>query len=214
MKVTCKTLQGAAFQVECEPAEKVASLKQKIQAANPSLLAEHAVTVFQGKVLQDGASLEEAGVSEKGFVVVMVKKPAAGAWALPLRRCADAAPAALRARCAARATDGGAGRPRASAQRTPRPAGAAAPRSRAHKPLPGSCGASARSRPRAARHLPQRRRRRLLRPRPRRCPLRLRPPPRRQPPPRPPRALRPPRPRTPTRRRRPTWWPAARWRRR
>ena len=82
MKVTCKTLQGAAFQVDCEPADKVASLKQKIQAANPSLLAEHAVTVFQGKVLQDASSLEEAGVSEKGFVVVMVKKPAAGAWAL------------------------------------------------------------------------------------------------------------------------------------
>lgn len=115
MKVTCKTLQGAAFQVECEPAEKVASLKQKIQAANPTLLAEHAVTVFQGKVLQDTASLEEAGVSEKGFVVVMVKKPAAGASGPLPRRCAAAQPRRLHARGAARATAAGGWRARARA---------------------------------------------------------------------------------------------------
>jgi hypothetical protein len=85
MKVTCKTLQGAAFHVECEPTETVAALKQKIQGANPTLLAEHAVTVFQGKVLQDASSLADAGVSETGFVVVMIKKPAAGARAARVR---------------------------------------------------------------------------------------------------------------------------------
>jgi hypothetical protein len=95
MKVTCKTLQGAAFQVECEPTETVAALKQKIQGANPTLLAEHAVTVFQGKVLQDASSLADAGVSETGFVVVMIKKPAAGARARA--RAAHGAANALKA---------------------------------------------------------------------------------------------------------------------
>jgi UV excision repair protein RAD23 len=110
MKVTCKTLQGAAFTVEAEPSETVAQLKQKIQAANPSLVAEHAVTVFQGKVLQDDADLTSSGVSETGFVVVMIKKPAAGACALARRlarrrpllaQASRAAPAASRAAPAA-----------------------------------------------------------------------------------------------------------------
>jgi len=76
MKVTCKTLHGSAFQVECEPSETVATLKQKVHAANTALPVEHLVTVFQGKVLVDTATLAESGVSETGFVVVMVKKPA------------------------------------------------------------------------------------------------------------------------------------------
>ena len=79
MKVTCKTVVGATFTVECEGSETVAVMKQKVQAANASLTAEHMVTVFQGKVLADATLLADAGVTEAGFVVVMVKKPAAGA---------------------------------------------------------------------------------------------------------------------------------------
>jgi hypothetical protein len=83
MKVTLKTLQGSAFEVLCDPTETVAALKQKVQGINPALPAEHTVTVFQGKVLADGATLADSGVTEQGFVVVMVKKPAAGACCQP-----------------------------------------------------------------------------------------------------------------------------------
>ena len=83
MKVTLKTLTGSAFEVMCEPTDTVAALKQKIASLNSALPAEHTVTVFQGKVLADAATLADSGVSEQGFVVVMVKKPAAGACSQP-----------------------------------------------------------------------------------------------------------------------------------
>jgi len=54
----------------------VVSLKQKIEAVNATLAAASLVTIYQGKVLADGTTLAEAGVTEAGFVVVMAKKTA------------------------------------------------------------------------------------------------------------------------------------------
>lgn len=79
MKVNVKSVAGGlAFAVECEPSETVAVLKQKIEAANANLPAAGATTIFQGKVLADATTLEAAGVTETGFIVVMARK-AAGA---------------------------------------------------------------------------------------------------------------------------------------
>ena len=76
MHVSCKTLTSSKFVVECDASETVASLKAKIEAANPALPAATAVTVYQGKVLADATTLADAGITEAGFVVVMTKKAA------------------------------------------------------------------------------------------------------------------------------------------
>lgn len=79
-KVVFKTLQGSTFSVECEGAETVASVKQKASAQQgPAFPAEFMVFVHKGSVLADTATIDEAGINETGFVVCMIKKPAAGA---------------------------------------------------------------------------------------------------------------------------------------
>lgn len=80
MKVVFKTLQGSSFTLDCEPAETVASVKQRASAQQgPAFPAEFIVFVHKGTVLADTATIGEAGISENGFVVCMIKKPAAGA---------------------------------------------------------------------------------------------------------------------------------------
>jgi UV excision repair protein RAD23 len=74
MKVTLKTVTGVAFSLECEPSETIAALKAKIEAGNAALPATLVTAIYQGKVLQDSATLAEAGIAETGFVVVMAKK--------------------------------------------------------------------------------------------------------------------------------------------
>lgn len=79
-KVVFKTLQGSTFTVECEGSETVGAVKQKASAQQgPAFPAEYMVFVHQGKVLVDTVTIDEAGVTETGFVVCMIKKPAAGA---------------------------------------------------------------------------------------------------------------------------------------
>jgi hypothetical protein len=68
-QVTLKPLSGAAFTVEATAADSVASLREKVFSARPELAGCTVTLIYQGKVLADAASLGDAGVSEKGFVV-------------------------------------------------------------------------------------------------------------------------------------------------
>lgn len=78
-KVVFKTLQAATFTLDCEGADTVAAVKQKASAQQgPAFPAEFMVFVHKGTVLADTSTIDEAGITDSGFVVCMIKKPAAG----------------------------------------------------------------------------------------------------------------------------------------
>lgn len=95
MKIGVKPLKGEPFEVEVSPDELVESLKQKINASRPELAVELQKLVCSGKILENGKSLQDLGVQEGNFVVVMMAKPKdpapAAAEAAPATAPADAA---------------------------------------------------------------------------------------------------------------------------
>lgn len=76
MKISIKNLKGEVFTVESEGSDKVAALKNKIQAARPDLVADRQKLIHSGKVLKDDQSISELGLSESDFIVCMVTKEA------------------------------------------------------------------------------------------------------------------------------------------
>lgn len=100
---------------------QVGDVKASIEAdKGADFPAAHTKLIYQGKVLADETTLEAAGVSESGFMVVMVKKPkksAAPAAVAPPKE--DAAPAAAKEEAT---KEGETKTPAASAAPAPTPA--------------------------------------------------------------------------------------------
>ncbi|MBW0489896.1 hypothetical protein O181_029611 [Austropuccinia psidii MF-1] len=74
MKLTFKTLQKQQFTLDVDPSitiEKLKILIKESQGFEPELQK----LIFSGKVLVDGKTIEEIGVQEKDFFVVMLLKP-------------------------------------------------------------------------------------------------------------------------------------------
>ncbi|KAJ1974533.1 UV excision repair protein rad23 [Dimargaris cristalligena] len=74
MKITFKTLQQKQFQIEAEPSDTFAEVKQKIEISQ-GCKPENQKIVFSGKILTDGQTVGDTGVTEKDFMVVMITKP-------------------------------------------------------------------------------------------------------------------------------------------
>lgn len=78
MKLLIKTIKGEIFNIEVEPQEKIADVKQKINQEKGFEVASQKL-ILRGKNAEDTASLEELGVKEGDFMVIMVSKKPAGA---------------------------------------------------------------------------------------------------------------------------------------
>ncbi|ORX90166.1 UV excision repair protein Rad23 [Basidiobolus meristosporus CBS 931.73] len=76
MKVTIKTLQQKAFQIDVEPEDKISTLKEKIEQSQGHQVS-HQKLIFSGKILNDDQTVASCNVTEKDFMVVMVSKPKA-----------------------------------------------------------------------------------------------------------------------------------------
>ncbi|KDQ21499.1 hypothetical protein BOTBODRAFT_150357 [Botryobasidium botryosum FD-172 SS1] len=75
MKIPFKTVDRKDFQVDADPSDTIASLKEKINAAHGHPVANQKI-IFSGQVLQDAKTVEDTGFKEgTGFFVLMVSKP-------------------------------------------------------------------------------------------------------------------------------------------
>ncbi|KAL6143743.1 PREDICTED: ubiquitin receptor RAD23d-like [Fragaria vesca subsp. vesca] len=76
MKVFVKTLKGTNFEIEVEPKQLVADVKQVIEKAQGADVypASKQMLIHQGKVLKDATTLEENQVAENSFIVIMLSK--------------------------------------------------------------------------------------------------------------------------------------------
>jgi len=76
MKITFKDLKQNKFQVEADPSETIASLKEKIQKER-NFEGSTLKLIYSGKILQDANTVGSYNIEEKGFVVCMTQKPKA-----------------------------------------------------------------------------------------------------------------------------------------
>ncbi|EFP93439.1 hypothetical protein PGTUg99_019040 [Puccinia graminis f. sp. tritici] len=74
MKLTFKTLQKQQFVLDVEPSTTVEKLKSLIKESQ-GFEPEQQKLIFSGKVLADDKTIEQIGVKEKDFFVVMLIKP-------------------------------------------------------------------------------------------------------------------------------------------
>ncbi|CAE7820563.1 RAD23D [Symbiodinium sp. CCMP2592] len=75
MKLQVKPLKGEAFDLDVEPGTTVEVLKAMVFARKPEMPPEQQKILHKGKVLQDEQTLEERGVADGDFVVIMTAKP-------------------------------------------------------------------------------------------------------------------------------------------
>lgn len=76
LTVTVKTVKQQTVKVEVEPSATVLDLKGKIQETlGTDFQAEWQKLIFKGKILPDTSIVGEIGLTDGGFVVVMVSKP-------------------------------------------------------------------------------------------------------------------------------------------
>jgi len=104
MKLPVKTLNGKEFSIEAELTLTVAETKAVIEKANPDLAASTQKLIHAGKVLKDDQVLQDCGLGDGSFLVVMAskaKKAAASPAAPPAGAAAAAAPAPAAAAAAA-----------------------------------------------------------------------------------------------------------------
>merc|ERR1711974_38900 len=85
MKLTLKTLKQEELFVEVEPDQLISQLKEKI-AEKYSHPAEAQRLIFAGKILDDAQTISSYNITEKDFLVMMVKKGVA-----PVKKPAPAA---------------------------------------------------------------------------------------------------------------------------
>jgi len=79
MKITVKTLQGDQFSVEAEGSSKVADLKKQVGEQQKFEPPEDCKLIFNGSVLKNDTSLEEAKMKDGCFIVVMPPRKARAA---------------------------------------------------------------------------------------------------------------------------------------
>merc|ERR1712000_497467 len=75
MKLTLKTLKQEALDVEVDPSSTIVQVKEKILAKyNHSVESQR--LIFAGKILDDNSTVESYNITEKDFLVLMVRKTA------------------------------------------------------------------------------------------------------------------------------------------
>ncbi|XP_022150605.1 ubiquitin receptor RAD23d-like [Momordica charantia] len=76
MKIFVKTLKGSHFEIEVQPQDTVAAVKNNIQTVQGADVypASQQMLIHQGKVLKDGTTLDENKVAENSFIVIMLTK--------------------------------------------------------------------------------------------------------------------------------------------
>ncbi|KAL9246167.1 hypothetical protein vseg_019737 [Gypsophila vaccaria] len=76
MKILIKTLKGSNFPIEVQPSDYVSDVKRNIESVQGADVfpASQQMLIHQGKVLNDGTTLEENNVAENSFVVIMLAK--------------------------------------------------------------------------------------------------------------------------------------------
>lgn len=74
MKVFIRTLQNNKYELEVSPEESILSVKEKVQSTHGLAAPELQKLIFNGKVLKDDQTLQQAKVKEGGFIVLMVSK--------------------------------------------------------------------------------------------------------------------------------------------
>ncbi|KAK8952094.1 putative DNA repair protein RAD23-3 [Platanthera zijinensis] len=76
MQVFVKTLKGTHFEIEVKPDDTVANVKKNIETSQGQNVypADQQMLIHQGKVLKDETTLAENNVTDKTFIVVMLRK--------------------------------------------------------------------------------------------------------------------------------------------
>ena len=77
MKVKVKTLDQKQFSLEIDESDSIEVIKTKIQAErdnDPALDPAISKLIWKGKILTNTQTVKDAGVSEKGFFVIMPGK--------------------------------------------------------------------------------------------------------------------------------------------
>ncbi|KAJ7096398.1 hypothetical protein C8R44DRAFT_717892 [Mycena epipterygia] len=92
VKLTIKTTQQKVFQIDAEPTDTVAVLKEKIQSAHGHPTGVQKI-IYSGKVLPDDKTVESCGIKEKDFLVLMVSKPKPTPTPMPAASSSTPAPA-------------------------------------------------------------------------------------------------------------------------
>ena len=131
MKVSVRTIQNTGFTVEVPDSgdsSTVAGLKKAIEKDRGEDLfpVAHTKLIYKGQVLQDSTTLADAGISETGFVVAMVRQPKS---AKPASAAASSAPAATPAPAGDDPMGGGSDTANASAAAAAAPEAGQAPAS-------------------------------------------------------------------------------------
>ncbi|CAK9016925.1 Ubiquitin receptor RAD23d (AtRAD23d) (Putative DNA repair protein RAD23-4) (RAD23-like protein 4) (AtRAD23-4), partial [Durusdinium trenchii] len=102
MKLQVRPLKGETFDLEVEPVWTIKAVKEAIAATKPELPTELQKVLHKGKVLQDADTLQDVGIVDGDFVVIMMGKakqaeapaaPAAPAPAAPAAPAPEAAAA-------------------------------------------------------------------------------------------------------------------------
>ena len=77
MQLTFRTLKGGTFKLNAEPSSTVLDVKKLVGSEQNEENYSGYRLIYKGKILTDGTTLSDAGVSESGFIVVMPPKRAA-----------------------------------------------------------------------------------------------------------------------------------------
>ncbi|KAJ6832863.1 ubiquitin receptor RAD23d-like [Iris pallida] len=76
MKIKVKTLKGSVFEIDANPEDSIIDVKKNIETTQGGNVYpyDQQMLIHQGKVLKDETTLQENGVVENSFVVIMLKK--------------------------------------------------------------------------------------------------------------------------------------------
>ncbi|PIN00074.1 Nucleotide excision repair factor NEF2, RAD23 component [Handroanthus impetiginosus] len=76
MKIRVKNVKGGNFEIEVKPEDTVTDVKKTIESKNGAdrYPAGQQMLIHRGKVLEDSTTMEEYGVAENSFIVVMLTK--------------------------------------------------------------------------------------------------------------------------------------------
>jgi len=74
MKVVCKTVAGASCEIDVEGTDTLSAIKDKVEKAMDSLGGPVGKVIHMGKVLEDGKTVADYGVTEGQSFVIMVSK--------------------------------------------------------------------------------------------------------------------------------------------
>lgn len=72
MQVFVRSLTGKTITIECEPNERILSIKQKL-AAKENLNIDEQRLVFGGKQLEDGQTLEDYGIEKDATIHLVLR---------------------------------------------------------------------------------------------------------------------------------------------